>query len=116
MAKAKYDPIGEMDRRIQLQTYTETTNTFGERIETYAAVATLWAKVEYLGTEGIEAEQSGRQTWQAKINFTIRNRAITERVRVIFDGRTFDIEGTGVTQDKQFITLRCQQIGTGAFI
>lgn len=116
MAKAKYDPIGEMDRRIQLQTYTETTNTFGERIETYAAVATLWAKVEYLGTEGIEAERSGRQTWQPKINFTIRNRAITERVRVIFDGRTFDIEGTTITQDKQFITLRCQQIGTGAFI
>jgi SPP1 family predicted phage head-tail adaptor len=116
MAKAKYDPIGEMDRRIQLQTYTETTNTYGERIETYSAVATLWAKVEYLGTEGIEAERSGRQTWQAKVNFTIRNRAITERVRVIFDGRTWDIEGTAVSQDKQFITLRCQQIGTGAFI
>ena len=113
----KNEEIGKMDRRIQLQNYTVTTNTFGERIETYAALATVWAFVDYLGTEGREMERAGRDTVQSYATFLIRRRTdITERTRVIFDLKTYDIEGIDVSQDKQFQTLRCAMIGTGSFI
>ena len=111
MAKAKYDTIGEMDRRVQLYNYTETTNTYGERMQSFALTATVWAKVEYLGSEGIEAERAGREAAQMKVNFTIRKRAdISVRSRVVFDGATYDVEGIATSQDKQFTVLRTQQI------
>ena len=113
----KNEEIGKMDRRIQLQNYTETTNTYGERLEVYTALATVWAFVEYPGTEGREMERAGRETVQSYANFTIRRRTdITERTRVIFDLKTYDIEGIEVSQDKQFQILRCAMIGTGSFI
>jgi SPP1 family predicted phage head-tail adaptor len=113
----KNEEIGKMDRRIQLQNYTETTNTYGERLEVYTALATVWAFVDYTGTEGREMERAGRETVQSYANFTIRRRTdITERTRIVFDLKAYDIEGIEVSQDKQFQTLRCAMIGTGSFI
>ena len=48
-----------MDRRIAIQRATLTVNAYGERAESWATIATVWAEIQYKtsGTESIQSDQ-----------------------------------------------------------
>lgn len=51
-------PAGKRDRRIKIERYTTTQNGLGEEIETWSALATVWANVVPISDgERIEAQQ-----------------------------------------------------------
>jgi|TARA_Y100000310_G_scaffold164306_1_gene164142 hypothetical protein len=64
--------IGELDRRITLETPVLETNDYGESFkDSWAEFRTVWAKVEWKG--GKEGEDSGKITATTLVNFYIRN-------------------------------------------
>jgi SPP1 family predicted phage head-tail adaptor len=83
---------GELDRKIDLQNFTTTTNDYNEEVPTWATYASVWAKMEFhTSTEG---EASARQYAEMGLYFTIRYRADLEPDhQLIFEGNTYRIIG-----------------------
>lgn len=81
---------GRLDRRIVIQSVTTAADSYGEPIETWADLDTVWAAYEPLrGREYFEAQQIDAQL-EAK--FTIRYRDdITVQMRIVHDGDTYGI-------------------------
>lgn len=82
--------VEKMDRRITIQVATTTQNSYGEEIETWSDLSTVWA--QFLpggGSERFTAQQVYAET-QAR--FRIRWRGgITPLNRIQFDGKNWDI-------------------------
>jgi len=88
--------FGKMDRRISVERATLTTNAYGERVETWAALATVWADVTYRvgGSESIQSEQIFSEQ---RVNFTIRYSNTLSNLktsdRVTYNSEIYQIEG-----------------------
>jgi len=83
---------GELDRRVELQSYTTTTNAYNEDVQAWSTYATVWAKMEF--HQAKEAEESARQFAQMDLYFTIRWRAGLEPDhRLVFEDKTYRIVG-----------------------
>lgn len=83
--------IGALDRRITVQNYTESTDSFGQKVRSYATYKELWASVqEKSGTEG----ESGNQLVASKqVVFVIRYRTdLSETMRIVYGSWVYRIE------------------------
>jgi len=99
--------FGKLDRKIQIQTFTETSNSFGESIKSWATLFSPWAQVKYsTGSEGfVDNIEVEGQT----LTFIIRYRpGITTKMRVLFDGGTYDIESIEQPKRREMLELRCR--------
>lgn len=85
--------IGNLRHRITIEQRTLASDGMGGSTETWSTLATLWAKVE---------PKSAKHKWIAESLteitthvITIRNRDdIDSSMRIKWDGRTFQIEGS----------------------
>ena len=82
---------GQLDRKIVIQTFTSSTDAFGQKNKSFSTLASVWAKViEKSGTEGEESDQI---VAVKEVHFLIRYRSdINEQMRIVFDGKTYKIE------------------------
>lgn len=81
---------GRLDRRITIQTGTVSQNALGEYVTTWADDATVWAEAMALrGREYFAAQQVNASV---TTKFTIRWRALSPLNRILYDGKTYDIE------------------------
>lgn len=81
-----------LNRRVQLLKPTQVKQPSGERIASWAAVATVWAEKTFLTSRDVTREQGTKSEAEAK--FRIRYRAdINTNMRLTCDGRTFAING-----------------------
>ena len=80
-----------LDRRIRVDSYTESQDTFGEPVKTYALLDTMYARVEPLtGRELFEAQQLSAEL---PAKFHVRYRSdINETMQIVFDGDVYGIE------------------------
>ena len=92
------DP-GRLDRRITIQQSTPTQDAAGQPIESWAALATVWAEVVPVGgSEVFQAKQFGAE---AVAKFRIRYRGdVTRAMRVVYDSDNYDI--SDVAEDRRF--------------
>lgn len=89
----------DLDRRITVQRASTIANEFNEPVETWADVATLWARrrdsSDVVKTEVLGAEQVGSYLLA---HFTIRSSALAKTItptdRIEHDGATWNIKGT----------------------
>ena len=85
--------IGQLDRRITLQSRTTAGKAYGEPIETWTDLATVWAAVDYPLTGSGEAYQDHINLAQTRVEFIIRKRTDVGFVeRIVYDSETYDIE------------------------
>ena len=64
--------IGELDRRVLIETLITSRNTYGELTRTYEVFRTVWAAIEWRGgSEGVD--QSEKITGMTKLHIYIRN-------------------------------------------
>ena len=88
--------VGQMDRRVGIRAYTTSENDFGEPIDTWATLATVWGKVEWgAGTtrDNREDFEQGKETVWSGIEVTIRHRTdINEKMRLLIGGEDYDIK------------------------
>jgi len=89
--------IGRADRRILIERATYTTNDYGERVATWAEVATVWAELMKSGSIGESitnnAQDIARQTLYFKVRSSTTTRGIKADDRVTYATRTYDIKG-----------------------
>lgn len=85
------DQAGQLDRRITIQSFTTTTDAFGEVVKSFTTLANVWAKVhEKSGKEG----EDGQQIVASRVvEFYIRYRSdINEQMRIQYNNETYKIE------------------------
>ena len=107
----KNEILGKMNQRIVIQSVTETRSTSGAVTETWATFATVWAGVEMVDStsETTEKQMIDRQTVKNTTRFTVRHRSdITEKMRISFESKIFDILRIITEPEKQFMFIEAQ--------
>ena len=104
---------GELRHRVDLHSNTGATrNAFGEKPESWAAVATsLPAKVEPLTGRELWSSQQIQPDISHKV--TIRYLAgLNAKMRVIFGTRTFNVEGPpkNIEERNIMLELMCREV------
>ena len=83
---------GRLDRRLTLQRRTLAENDYGEAVETWTDLATVWA--EKIPVRGFERYASMQTVAEVEERFKIRYRKdITPLDRVVCAGITYDVLG-----------------------
>lgn len=85
------DQAGQLDRRITIQSFTTTTDDFGEVVKSFTTLANVWAKVE--DKRGNEGEDGNQLVATKRVEFLIRYRSdINEQMRIQYNNETYKIE------------------------
>jgi SPP1 family predicted phage head-tail adaptor len=86
---------GRLDRRITLQRATIVQDAFGDGIETWGTLATVWAsKTPVLDAERMQAgEIRAEQQCRFQIRWSPKVASLNPRDRLVCDGVTFLIWG-----------------------
>jgi SPP1 family predicted phage head-tail adaptor len=86
---------GKLDRRIVIKTRKAGTNAFGEPVDQWSTLATVWASV--VPVKDGERWRAGETLASKLCRFTIRYSAavagVDPRDQIEHDGRTWDIQG-----------------------
>lgn len=82
--------IGKMDRRIEIQSATDTRDSFGAGVPSFSTIHTVWAQYESRG--GAEVTEGEKVTATGLVTFTIRYvSGLNEKMRILFNGEYYDI-------------------------
>jgi len=85
------DHAGQLDRRITIQSFTTTTDDFGEVVKSFTTLANVWAKV--IEKSGKEGEDGNQIVASKSVEFFIRYRSdINEQMRIQYNNETYKIE------------------------
>jgi len=102
--------IGELRHRIKIQQRSTTQNSFGEVLDNWVDVATVWAKVEGLnGREFFAAYQTNTNiTYRVKIRY---RSDIKQDMRIVFKDKILNIKAIispdGVNNE---LYLMCEEV------
>jgi SPP1 family predicted phage head-tail adaptor len=89
---------GDLNEQIVIQSYTMTTKTTGERVESWSTFATVWANVKERA--GREFFNSDTTVADAAAIFTIYYRVdITRKMRISYRGQYWGIESIREMKD-----------------
>lgn len=89
---AKPTQIGQLDRRIRIETSTSSRGAAGQEILTWSTFAECWAAVEYPGTRSDEQVQADQEVSTTTVIFVIRYRdGIDQKMRIVYNGDNYDI-------------------------
>ncbi len=98
--------IGMLDEQIEIQTSTTTADSYGAQVVTWIPLATEFARIENASTGNSENYDSALETTLRRITATIRYRSdVTEKMRVVYDGDTYDILVKQKIGRNRFLTL-----------
>jgi len=101
------DQAGQLDRRITLQTFSETTDAFGQEVKSYSTLATVWAKV--VEKVGKESEEGDIIAATKKVEFMIRYRTdVNEQMRISYNSNIYKIKAIqSADARKAFLKIVC---------
>lgn len=103
--------IGDLRERVMIQRTTNTRDSVGGIIQSWATVATVWASVEPMSA----GEQFRRQQVQAKADWrvTIRYRNdILPADRITWRERVFQVRGLTADERRRFLAISCEELQT----
>lgn len=104
---------GELRHRITIEKRTQGQGSLGQPINTWDALAHLWANVRHLG--GVESIKAGAITSTVQASCRIRWRDdVTAGHRVLHDGKVYDIEAVLPDARRQFVDLVLKTTGQAA--
>ena len=103
--------IGELDRRVTIENYSASTNTYGEQIESWSTYRTVWAKIDFNG--GNVTDEFEKLTGIAKVVFFVRNLDIanlTTKSRINYDSKTYYVQAVNEIEGREkFLELITEQ-------
>ena len=101
------DQAGQMDRRITIKKFSETTDSFGQQVKNFSTLASVWANVvERVGREGEDGEMIAATK---KVEFVIRYRTdVDEEMRISYNNNTYKIQAIqSADARKAFLKIVC---------
>jgi SPP1 family predicted phage head-tail adaptor len=101
-----------MDRRVTLQTRSlAAANARGEKIASFATLATVWGEKRDLS--GRELYAASQLHAEARVSFRIRHRdSLTTINRVVYDGLTYDVLHIAEIGKRDGLELLCKRVET----
>jgi SPP1 family predicted phage head-tail adaptor len=82
--------IGDFDRRIKIQGYSEVTDGYGQMLPVWSTLTDAWAKVAY--EDSTEMDEADQLVAVSVVKFFVRLRKdIDETMRVKWDGMYYAI-------------------------
>lgn len=102
--------IGELRERVRLQNFISIDDGYGNQIQEWRDVATVWARVEPL--RGTERYQAAQLETVVGWHITIRHRTdITPAWRIVKGSTVFRIVGIlNPDERRRFLQLECETI------
>lgn len=101
------DQAGQLDRRITIQNFSETTDSFGQEVKSFSTLASVWANVvEKVGREGEDGDMIAATK---KVEFIIRYRTdVDEEMRISYNNNTYKIQAIqSADARKAFLKIVC---------
>lgn len=101
------DQAGQLDRRITIKGFSETTDAYGQEVKTFTTLASVWANVtEKVGREG---ENGDMISSTKRVEFIIRYRTdVTAEMRIEYNSNIYKIEAIqNADARKAFLKLVC---------
>jgi SPP1 family predicted phage head-tail adaptor len=100
--------IGALDRRVLLESRTDSQDSTGEVIVSWVELATVWAKKEDETIGSGEEYRDSKLTSEQRSFFTIRYRAdVNTLLRLTYDGLVYDIMTVNEVGRRKFLKLEC---------
>ena len=98
---------GTLDRQITIEALATVQDGFGDPVESWTALATVWAQMLPLrGTERFQAQQFDAEL---TTRFRIRYRDdVSELMRIVFDGDSYEIEAVIEVGRREGLELRAR--------
>lgn len=104
---------GRLRNRLQLQSAVEARNGYGEVIQTWSTVATVWGSVEPL--QGREYQLARQTQAETTVRMRIRYRAdVRPSWRVRWQGRNYEIVDAQADERRTELQLMCVDVVEGA--
>ncbi len=104
MAKPTY--IGQLDRRIRIETPTATRGSSGQELLTWATFAECWAGVEYPGTKSDEGVIADQEVSVTTVVFVIHYRdGLNQKMRIVYNDEYYDILNKFEVGRRQYLRL-----------
>jgi SPP1 family predicted phage head-tail adaptor len=102
--------IGDLDHKIEIQTLTTTTDSFGQRIESWGHSPKVWAKrFDRVAAEQLVGDQI---VTVLRTEFTIRYKSGFDTTsRVVCHNQVFRIDGIVEMGRKRWLKLICSAHG-----
>lgn len=106
-----HSAVGKLNKRVTIKSLSVTQDTFGEPLETYTDVVTVWASIEPLvGKEYYAAEQANTE-----VKIKVRMRyvgGINDKMVVFFGSRKLLIVSPPINpyERNQDLILMCKEL------
>ena len=101
--------IGKLDRRIALETNTPSQDTYGDPIESWGALDTVWA--EKLTSKAFEKFTGEKLSGFNQIAWMIRHRTDVDNLaRVVYDGENYEVLGVTEVGRKKGLILTTEAV------
>lgn len=82
---------GRLDRRITVQSKTENTDAYGQRVLSWSTFLSIWSNP--VQSNGKEQTDDNNRSTERKVNFRVRyNNTITNEMRIIWESDYYKIE------------------------
>jgi SPP1 family predicted phage head-tail adaptor len=99
---------GKLNSRVKIEQKSTVQDAYGQPVETWTDVATVWAEVRDITGKEFVSAQATQNAVQTKI--TIRHRAgIVPAMRAVHGSDTYNIESV-LGQDKISLLLMCSRV------
>lgn len=99
----------QLNKRITIQSLTQTKDTHGGQVDTWTDIALVWAGIKSLSGDERRITKEGGQAAEARTEFMIRYRAgIIEKMRVLYGGKIYNIKHVNdLNEGHRFMILTC---------
>ena len=87
--------IGKSDRRITVERYTTSTNAYGERVQTWSTLLTVWAELMKTGEGMTERISTNQDMPIQRVRFKIRSSSDSRGIKA--DDRVLSVSYTHLT-------------------
>lgn len=103
---------GKLNDRVTILVPKTEQGKFGEQVTEWTTGRTVWANVVY--QRGVHALNAGESWLTGSISVTMRdNKAITDRCRLLWDGKTYMIESFNRSGRDGSITIVATKVDEG---
>jgi len=104
LAKATY--IGQLDRRITIETPSASRGASGQEISSWSTFYACWAAIEYPGTRSDEQVEADQEVSTTTVFFIIHYRdGVNAKMRIAYDSKYYDILNVLEMGRKDFLKL-----------
>jgi SPP1 family predicted phage head-tail adaptor len=105
---------GDLRKRVTLQRRDTTKDSYGQQVNTWADVATVWASIEGLSARELLAAQSVQSEVSHRITVRYRSELSDPKavaaMRAVYNGRLFDISGAmNLDERNRTVELLCAE-------